>query len=165
MVVFLTTIIFFIFTNNIIMKNKFKKESLYSNIKKVLLTNDVLKPCLIFLIGFIGYGIIEILFRGFTHWSMLLTGGACLLSLYYINFQYKNAPIILKALGGAFIITIYELCVGIIVNLLFHFNVWSYSALPLNFLGQICPLFTLLWFLLCLVLLIISKVLYYTNQY
>lgn len=127
--------------------------------------NEIIKTVIIFAIGFVGYGVIEILFRGYTHWSMLLTGGACLLSFYFLNLQYKNAPLLLKALGGAIIITIYELAVGIIVNLLFKFNVWDYSALPLDFLGQICPLFTFLWFLLCLFLLTISKVLYPLSRY
>ena len=30
---------------------------------------------IVFLIGGISYGIMEILFRGYTHWSMLVTGG------------------------------------------------------------------------------------------
>lgn len=162
---FLTTIKVFSLTDNMIMENKLINKKLNSNMKKTLLIHEVLRTCIIFAIGFVGYGIIEILFRGYTHWSMLLTGGACLLTFYYLNLQYKNTPLVLRAMGGAIVITIYELSVGVIVNLLFHFNVWSYSALPLNFLGQICPLFTFLWFLLCLVLLTISKVLYHTNQY
>lgn len=147
------------------MEGKFAKEKLNSDMKISFLTNEALKAVIVFVIGFVGYGVIEILFRGYTHWSMLLTGGACLLTLYYLNFQYKNAPLVLKALGGAIVITLYEFTVGVIVNLLFHFNVWDYSALPLDVLGQICPLFTFLWFLLCLALLSISKVLYRTSRY
>ena len=115
----------------------------------------------IFAIGALGYGFMEILFRGFTHWTMMLTGGACLLTLYYLNQQFHNKPLVLKALVGALVITVYELAVGIIVNLWFHWNVWDYSLLPGNILGQICPLFTMLWFFLCLGLLLISKGLYY----
>ena len=36
----------------------------------------------IFLIGGLGYGLLEILWRGRTHWSMLLTGGVCFIALY-----------------------------------------------------------------------------------
>ena len=44
------------------------------------------------------------------------------------------------------------------LELLFRgWNVWNYSLLPGNILGQICPLFTLLWFLLCLTLAFVSK--------
>ncbi|MBN7774353.1 hypothetical protein JYB65_13385 [Clostridium aminobutyricum] len=113
----------------------------------------------IFCIGAIGYGTIEILFRGYTHWSMILTGGACLLTLHILDIRYDHAPLVLKAIGGALIITAYEFAVGIIVNLLFHFNVWDYSAQPLDVLGQICALFTFLWFLLCLALLASVRVL------
>ena len=35
----------------------------------------------VFVMGGLGYGAIEILWRGATHWSMLLTGGICLLIL------------------------------------------------------------------------------------
>ena len=49
-----------------------------------------LKVMFIFLVGCVSYGMIEILFRGFTHWSMVLTGGACLVSLYYISGACNN---------------------------------------------------------------------------
>lgn len=118
----------------------------------------------IFTIGALGYGLIEILFRGYTHWTMMLTGGACLLTLYYFNEQFNKAPVLLKALGGAIIITIFEFFVGLIVNIWYKWDVWDYSLLPGNILGQICPLFTLIWFFLCLGLIFISKGLYYGYQ-
>ncbi|MFV0515866.1 MAG: putative ABC transporter permease [Aminipila sp.] len=133
--------------------------------EKSLKTNEIIKSVLLFLIGFFGYGIIEIWFRGYTHWSMRITGGACLLTLYYLNQEFKSAPLITKAMGGALIITLYEFAVGVIVNLIFNFNVWDYSELPFHFLGQICPLFTFLWFVLCLALLIISNILYRASRY
>lgn len=111
-----------------------------------------LNVILIFLVGCIGYGIIEILFRGFTHWSMVLTGGACLVSLYYINLSIKNAPIILKAAIGALVITLYEFSVGLIVNKWYGLNVWDYSTIKGNCMGLICPLFTFLWFYLSFIL-------------
>lgn len=116
---------------------------------------------LIFLTGALGYGSLEILFRGYTHWTMMLTGGACLLTLSILNREYKQTPLLLKAAGGAIIITIYEFAVGLIVNLWYGWHVWDYSLLPGNILGQICPLFTMLWFFLSLGLALISKGLYY----
>ncbi len=112
---------------------------------------------IIFLIGSLGYGALELLFRGYTHWTMMLTGGACLLTLYYLERPFHETPILIKAAGGALIITLYEFSVGLIVNLWYGWNVWNYSLLPGNILGQICPLFTLLWFLLCLTLAFVSK--------
>lgn len=116
---------------------------------------------LIFTIGALGYGFLEILFRGYTHWTMMLTGGACLLTLYYLNQQFNKAPVLLKAAAGALIITLYEFAVGLIVNLWFEWNVWDYSLHPGNVLGQICPFFTLIWFFVCIGLALISKGLYY----
>lgn len=112
---------------------------------------------IIFIIGSLGYGALELLFRGYTHWTMMLTGGACLLTLYYLERPFHEAPLLLKAAGGTFVITLYEFCVGLIVNLWFGWNVWDYSLLPGNILGQICPLFILLWFVLCLALAAVSK--------
>lgn len=115
----------------------------------------------IFTAGALGYGGLEVLFRGYTHWTMMLTGGACLLTLHLLNRQLNQAPLLLKATGGALVMTVYEFAVGLIVNLWYGWHVWDYSLLPGNILGQICPLFTLLWFFLSLGLAIISKGLYY----
>ena len=87
---------------------------------------------IIFLIGSLGYGALELLFRGYTHWTMMLTGGACLLTLYYLERPFHETPILIKAAGGALIITLYEFSVGLIVNLWYGWNVWNYSLLPGN---------------------------------
>lgn len=102
----------------------------------------------IFLLGAFGYGTLEILFRGFTHWTMLLSGGTCFLFLFYL-YQKKSAPLWLFCLNGALIITAVEFFVGCIINLWLGWNIWSYSSHPGNILGQICPLFMMLWFFLC----------------
>lgn len=100
----------------------------------------------IFLIGGLGYGLIEILFRGYTHWSMLLTGGACFLLFYIINFILRTDSLVIRCLIATFIITIFELIVGYIVNIIFNLNVWDYSNRLLNFMGQICLLYSGIWF-------------------
>lgn len=120
---------------------------------------------IIFAIGAVGYGLIECIFRGYTHWTMMLTGGACLLTFYYFNREFKKTPLVLKALWGALMITLYEFAVGLIVNLWFGWHVWDYSGQFGNILGQICPAFTLLWFFLCLCGLLISRGLYYGYRY
>lgn len=114
---------------------------------------------LIFAAGALGYGLLEVLFRGYTHWTMMLTGGACLLTLYYLDQQSQRTPLLLKAAAGAIIVTVYEFSVGAIVNLWYGWQIWDYSLLPGNILGQICPLFTMIWFLLCLGLALLSRVL------
>lgn len=150
---FLTSMKGFAFTDTMPMEGNFTREKQNNHTKKIGGETQLFRGFALFATGSLGYGVIEILFRGYTHWSMLVTGGACLLTLYYLNGAYENAPFLLKALVGSLIITAYELGVGLIVNRFFHFNVWDYSDLPFDFLGQICPLFTFLWFLLCLPLL------------
>ncbi len=44
---------------------------------------EIIKYIAIFTFGGVGYAFIEISFRGYTHWSMVLTGGACMLTFYF----------------------------------------------------------------------------------
>jgi len=110
-----------------------------------------------FMIGGIGYGLLEIIWRGFTHWSMVLTGGLCLSILTTFFARCKKMSVITKAMCGAGIITAVELVVGIVTNMILKLQVWDYSKLKGNFLGQICPQFTLIWFLLSLPIAYLSK--------
>lgn len=105
----------------------------------------------IFLIGAFMYGLIEIAARGFTHWTMFITGGVCLAVLYDMDYILRKFPLGIKCIAGALIITLAELTVGIAVNLRFHWNVWDYSDMPLNFMGQICFPFSIGWFFICFV--------------
>lgn len=106
---------------------------------------------LIFLFGGIIYGAIEVLFRGYTHWSMIITGGSALLAIYIINEALTGVSVFIKAIAGAAVITTLELTVGIIVNKIFLFGVWDYSDLPINFLGQISAIFSVGWYFLSIV--------------
>lgn len=112
-------------------------------------SNSIYAGILIFILGGAAYGLLETLFRGYTHWTMVLTGGACVLTLYLLSGWLLSMNLVLSAMAGAVIITIYEFCVGVIVNLRLGWDVWDYSSLPGNILGQICPTFTLAWFMLC----------------
>lgn len=118
---------------------------------------NIEKYILIFLVGGFGYGLLEILFRGFTHWSMIITGGSALLILYLINLALPNTPTILKAFIGALSITIIEFSVGIIVNKVFSFGVWDYTGSPGNILGIITPSFSLIWFMISLIMISVFK--------
>ena len=105
---------------------------------------------IIFAAGSIGYACIEILFRGYTHWSMMLTGGACVLTIYYINTEFPQASLLLRSLAGTFVIVLFEFAVGLVVNTWFDWGIWDYSNVPGNILGLICPPFSIAWFLLSL---------------
>lgn len=101
-------------------------------------------------IGAVSYSAIEILWRGFTHWTMALTGGVCFLAIYIVEACNESTPLWKKCLAGSLIITLAELIVGFIVNILLGWKVWDYSEMKLNFCGQVCPLYSFLWFLLCI---------------
>lgn len=103
----------------------------------------------LFAVGGVGYGLIEILWRGFTHWSMAVTGGLCFSLLYRMCGRMRACCRWKKCLAGSALITGVEFLVGCFVNLRMHWNVWDYSKMPANLLGQICLPFTALWFLLC----------------
>lgn len=108
-----------------------------------------LKYFIAFFSGALCYGMLELLVRGRTHWTMLLTGGIAMVFLMLIN-QSKQINIVIRALIGAFFITSVEFCVGSVVNISFGWNIWNYSGIPMNVLGQICPKYSALWFLLCI---------------
>ncbi len=114
---------------------------------------NFLKYLLLFCIGGLGYGLVEITFRGYTHWSMIITGGSAFLCLYIINKYFENTSIYKKALLGAFIITTLELTVGLVVNKTFNLGVWDYTNTPFNFLGIISLPFCICWYIISFVVL------------
>ncbi|MBR6106968.1 MAG: hypothetical protein IKQ39_03075 [Oscillospiraceae bacterium] len=102
-----------------------------------------------FLFGFFAYCLFEIALRGRTHWTMGLLGGISLALLYSMEHRL-DAPRTVRALLGALFVTAAEFTVGVFDNLIMGWQVWDYSDRPFNLLGQICPLFTVVWFVLCL---------------
>ena len=99
---------------------------------------------LLFISGGLLYGFIEIAFRGYTHWSMLIAGGVCLVLIYLVNASI-DAPKWQKWIMGGAVITTVEFVTGCIVNLQLGWNVWDYSGYRFNLMGQICLLFSVLW--------------------
>ncbi len=114
-------------------------------------------PLLLPLGGLI-YGLLEVLWRGYTHWTMVLLGGLCFYLLAVIG-RYSRLPLHLTAVPCAYVITGLELLCGCVVNLGLGWNVWDYSQQPLNLWGQICFPFLGYWYLLSLIALPFSRVL------
>lgn len=96
------------------------------------------------------YNIIEVLWRGRTHWSMFLTGGVCFLTLFKLFGRFRDFALAKKCLLGSAVITSYEFVSGVFFNKILKLKVWDYSDRPLNFKGLICPLYSVLWGLLCI---------------
>lgn len=121
----------------------------------------IIQAVIIFCIGSLVYSLIEVIFRQYTHWSMFLTGGAVFTALYFINLSLKTKSLVLRGLIGALVITVTEFVVGCVVNLAFKLNVWDYSHMPGNLLGQVCPWFSMCWFFLSIVAVYLSVFLYW----
>lgn len=107
-----------------------------------------LKNLLIFSIFGLTYGLIEILWRGYTHPSMVIVGGSCGLLIGLLNERNKKMNLLLQMVEGMVIVTVLEFVSGIILNLWLGLNVWDYSNMRFNLLGQVCPQFCIAWFFL-----------------
>ena len=95
------------------------------------------------------YYCIEIIARGYSHFSMLLAGGTCFLLVGLIEYLLgDSASLLSQMILCGLMITFVELLFGLVVNRQMHLNVWDYSSQPYNFHGQICLLYSNLWFLL-----------------
>ena len=94
---------------------------------------------LLFCAGGLGYMGLELLWRGWTHRTMFFAGGTCFLLLGCL----RNRSPWIQAVAGAGIITTVELGVGLLLNR--QYGIWDYRNVPLNFLGQICLPYSLLW--------------------
>ena len=107
-----------------------------------------LKNLLIFSIFGLTYGLIEILWRGYTHPSMVIVGGSCGLLIGLLNERNKEMNLLLQMVEGMVIVTVLEFVSGIILNLCLGLNIWDYSNMRFNLLGQVCPQFCIAWFFL-----------------
>ena len=97
-------------------------------------------------VGGVLYVLIELVWRGWSHWTMFILGGICFIYLGLINEILSwNTPLWQQILIGTAGITVLEFCTGCIVNLWFGWGVWDYSGMPGTILGQICPQYMLLW--------------------
>lgn len=109
------------------------------------------KDALFFVIGGVGYGIIELLWRGRTHWTMVLAGGISFFAFSKISEKFKERSLLFKAALAALTVTAVEFVFGIIFNVILKMHVWDYSGVPFNLFGQICLKFSFAWMLLALI--------------
>ena len=122
----------------------------------------ILKHTVLALCGGCVYFLIEMAWRGHSHWTMAVLGGVCFVLIGDINeFIPWNMPLILQGAIGSGIVTVLELVSGIILNLWLGLGIWDYSNMPFNLLGQICLPFTLLWVALSIVAVVLDDWLRY----
>lgn len=103
----------------------------------------------LFLIGGVTYYFIEVIYRGYSHFSMIIVGGLCFILIGSINeVSSKEIPLFLQMIISVLIVNTVELVSGIIINKILLLNVWDYSYMKYNFLGQVSLRSSLAWFFL-----------------
>ena len=122
-----------------------------------MLMRKIKRYSIFFIIGAIGYVGIEIIWRGYTHWTMALAGGICFIIFSIVAEGFSESNIFTRAILCAIGITLVELVFGLVLNRLLGMGIWDYSDMPFNLLGQICPLFSLFWVGLALLFLPLAR--------
>lgn len=123
---------------------------------------SLIKEMALWLIGGIIYYAAEMVFRGRSHWTMIVVGGICFLICGGLNewFSFKM-PLLLQGGVCACLVTIVEFFAGCVLNLWLQMNIWDYSNMPLNLYGQICFPFTILWVFVCMIGVVVDDYLRY----
>ena len=124
--------------------------------------NKLLKYYTLGTLGGTAYVFIELMWRGYSHWSMFLLGGICFIALGLINEVIPwEMPLTAQMLIGCVIITVLEFITGCIVNLWLGWDVWDYSDLPYNLLGQVSVTSSIGWYFLSAVGIVLDDWLRY----
>ena len=79
----------------------------------------------LFAMGGTAYLALEIAWRGTTHWTMFLAGGACLCALDALGRLPLPTPLLAGI--GAVGVSVLELGTGLACRRLLHVEVWDYS--------------------------------------
>lgn len=117
-----------------------------SNIIKNTIYKDLI---LIFIMGCL-YMVLEGLWRGWTHISMLVVGGTAAFLIGRLNqhTSFYDRKMWQECLIGTIIILVLEFISGMILNVWLRLDIWDYSNMWGNLYGQICIPYAVLWFLL-----------------
>lgn len=104
------------------------------------------------------YFLLEVAFKTLTghperiSWTMLVVAILLTIPVERAGEQLPWAvPLWLQALVCAALVTAVELLAGCIINLWLGWDVWDYTSMPGNLWGQICPQYSAIWWMLCLV--------------
>ncbi len=100
---------------------------------------------LLFCVGGGAYNLIELCWRGYTHWSMFVVGGGCFHLIGRIGNALRGRSRWLIGGACAAAVTAVEYLSGCILNLYLKLDVWDYSRLFGNLHGQVCLLYSALW--------------------
>lgn len=104
---------------------------------------DFFKRSALFCLGGAAYTVLELLWRGRSHVTMFVLSGGCFLLIGQLGKLEKPLSVPARMLLGSAICTGGELLCGMLFNR--SYDIWDYRRLPLNFMGQICAVYSLLW--------------------
>ncbi len=117
------------------------------------------KEFFIFIIFGISYFLLEMLYRGHSHWTMIVLGGLVSVLIGLINEITPKMKMWHQMLLGTVIITVLEFIFGYILNIKLGLGIWNYSNVVFNIMGQICLPFSFLWFILSYFIIILDDIL------
>lgn len=121
-----------------------------------------LKPLILIAIGGLLYVLIEYLWRGYSHWTMFIVGGLAFWMIGCINEYIEwSMPLWKQMAIGSLIVTCLEFISGFLINIVLGWQVWDYSNLPFNILGQICLPFSTIWFFISFLAIVADDYLRY----
>ncbi len=99
----------------------------------------------LFILGGAGYNLIELLWRGYSHWSMFFLGGTCFHLIGKIGARMRRRGWLAVGIACSAAVTAAEFVSGCFLNLRWKLNVWDYSHMFGNLYGQVCLLYSVLW--------------------
>ena len=92
-------------------------------------------------IGGAAYYVLELTWRGHSHWTMAVLGGILFVLLGDIDRRLGgNVPLWAQGMLGAALVTEAELSAGIWLNLIWRLDIWDYSRVPLDLPALYAPL-------------------------
>lgn len=92
------------------------------------------------------YYLLEVLYDGSSHWTMLVVAGICGVFGDLLNEYRPDMSILKQCVLITLVILVFEYFTGYILNIRLGMDIWNYRELPLNLNGQICLYFGLVWF-------------------
>lgn len=123
----------------------------------------LLKYLFLLCVGGSIYYLVEVFYRGYSHYTMFAVGGICFVLIGLLNEGMSWDLCIEKQVGlGLASVLIVEFVSGCILNLWLGLGIWDYSDLPFNLLGQICLPFALLWIPLIIIAMLLDDSIRYT---
>lgn len=106
----------------------------------------ILEYCFLWVLGGTLYYTFEMIFRGFSHISMFILGGICMMFFAWQGRSERfSKPLWIQVLRCTIFVTACEFITGLIVNKWLKLSVWDYSDQPFHLFGQICLPFAIIF--------------------